>query len=112
MSQADLANGIGMARTSITNVEAARQALVTPSFVNIAFVLGVEMRDLLPSWEEAGAVPSASDALELRGIERRLKFAEGQIHALKARRKELLGDTGKDQCPHTGEEGVAETPGV
>lgn len=92
ISQAQLAEAIGMARTSITNIEVGRQGLVTPSFINIALYLGVEMADLLPTWGEIGAIHTPERERELIRIDRELIKYEpvvSRILALEARRKEL-----------------------
>lgn len=94
MSQGDLAEGIGMVRTSITNIEVGRQRLLVPSFINIALVLGVEMANLLPTWEDVGAILTPGHEKELRSIERqlaRLGPTMDRIQALVERHRELSG---------------------
>ena len=49
MSQEDLANRVGLTRTSITNVEAGRQKLPLHTLFAIAEALGMEAKELLPS---------------------------------------------------------------
>jgi transcriptional regulator with XRE-family HTH domain len=52
LTQEDLARSIGVARTSITNVEKGRQKLPLHQLHRIALVLRVDVRSLLPAPEE------------------------------------------------------------
>ena len=49
MTQAELANAVGFSRTSITNIETARQPVRVHTLVQIAEVLGVRLTDLVPT---------------------------------------------------------------
>lgn len=49
LSQASLASVVGLARTSISNIEKGRQRLLLHTFQDIAETLGVEPATLLPS---------------------------------------------------------------
>ena len=53
LSQAELAESIGMLRTSVTNIEAGRQRPPLHVLYQICAVLEVEPAHLLPSLEEA-----------------------------------------------------------
>jgi transcriptional regulator with XRE-family HTH domain len=57
MSQQALAERAGCLRTSVTNIEAGRQAVVTDTFVAIAESLGVSPASLLPGYAESTADP-------------------------------------------------------
>jgi transcriptional regulator with XRE-family HTH domain len=48
LNQEDIADQIGMRRTSITNIEAGRQRLPIDTLYAIAGMLGVSVFDLLP----------------------------------------------------------------
>lgn len=48
MTQGELAKACGLARTSIVNIEAGRQAVTLPTLYLAAKALGVEPRKLLP----------------------------------------------------------------
>jgi transcriptional regulator with XRE-family HTH domain len=63
LKQVDLADRIGLKRTSVTNIEAGRQQIQLHTLWQIADALGVTVGALLPS-PEAVAAPD---------IERRLK---------------------------------------
>jgi transcriptional regulator with XRE-family HTH domain len=52
MSQSQLADAIGMLRTSISNIEAGRQKTPIHVLYKICGVLGVEATELLPNLEE------------------------------------------------------------
>lgn len=47
-SQIDLAQEIGLTRTSITNIEAGRQRMLIQTLYAIATALGIPVSDLLP----------------------------------------------------------------
>lgn len=49
ISQDDLAQAIGLTRTSVTNIERGRQPVQLPTLYLIAEKLGVELVDLLPA---------------------------------------------------------------
>ena len=49
MKQETLAEGIGLTRTSLTNIEKGRQRLLLHMFIHIAASLGVEPNALLPT---------------------------------------------------------------
>jgi transcriptional regulator with XRE-family HTH domain len=53
MTQTDLAEEIGLLRTSITNIEAGRQRAPLHVLYNICVALDIEVRDILPTNEEA-----------------------------------------------------------
>lgn len=73
LSQAALAEGVGLARTSITNVERGRQRIQVHTLIDIASALDADPRSLLPDRPEqladltslldSGALPEESDAL-------------------------------------------------
>lgn len=52
MSQSQLADAIGMLRTSITNIETGRQKTPIHVLYKICGVLGIEATELLPTLEE------------------------------------------------------------
>lgn len=57
MRQVDLAQRVGLSRTSITNVELGRQGLAIHQLFEFADALGVEPCELLPSdWPTKGKV--------------------------------------------------------
>jgi DNA-binding XRE family transcriptional regulator len=57
LSQAALAAAIGLARTSITNIEKGRQKMLVHTLVDIAASLSVPVESLLPSHGTADARP-------------------------------------------------------
>lgn len=61
MSQIDLARGVGVARTSITNLEGGRQRATLDHLYGIAEALNMELRDLIPSRDELNARPALGD---------------------------------------------------
>lgn len=54
INQAELARRVGVARTSITNLEGGRQRATLDHLHRIADVLDIELRDLIPSRAELG----------------------------------------------------------
>src|SRR2546426_4071534 len=52
LTQAELAERIGSARTSITNLEGGRQQMPLHQLLRIAEVLQVDLKDLIPSRDE------------------------------------------------------------
>lgn len=69
LTQEDVADRIGMRRTSITNIEAGRQRLPIDTLYNIAGILGVSAFDLLPENHPDKEVSKAFT--ELRKIEQK-----------------------------------------
>jgi transcriptional regulator with XRE-family HTH domain len=59
LSQVELARAVGVARTSITNLEGGRQRVTLDHLFKIAQALGVELRDLIPSNTEVQKVDDA-----------------------------------------------------
>ena len=53
MTQTELAERVGLLRTSITNIEAGRQRAPLHVLYNICVAVGVEVREVLPTNEEA-----------------------------------------------------------
>ena len=49
LSQERLADELGLSRTSVTNIEKGRQPIQLHSLYRIARLLGVEIKDILPS---------------------------------------------------------------
>jgi transcriptional regulator with XRE-family HTH domain len=60
-SQEELADLIGVSRTSITNLERGRQRIPLHQVAGIAHALGCEISDLLPTLEELGP-PQATES--------------------------------------------------
>lgn len=59
-NQADLADEIGLTRSSVANVEAGRQRLLLHGLLRIAVALDVPTESLLPSTHDLGAdLPAA-----------------------------------------------------
>lgn len=52
INQEELANSIGLSRTSITNIEKGRQKLLVHTLINIAKELSIDVETLLPSYKE------------------------------------------------------------
>ncbi len=52
ISQETLAKSVGLTRTSITNIEKGRQKLLVHTLINIAQELSIDVKTLLPSYEE------------------------------------------------------------
>jgi transcriptional regulator with XRE-family HTH domain len=53
MTQTELAEKVGLLRTSITNIEAGRQRAPLHVLYNICVAVGIEVREVLPTNEEA-----------------------------------------------------------
>jgi len=53
MTQTELAEKVGLLRTSITNIEAGRQRAPLHVLYNICVAVGVEVREVLPTNAEA-----------------------------------------------------------
>jgi transcriptional regulator with XRE-family HTH domain len=53
MTQTELAEKVGLLRTSITNIEAGRQRAPLQVLYNICVAVGVEVREVLPTNAEA-----------------------------------------------------------
>jgi transcriptional regulator with XRE-family HTH domain len=65
-NQSDLARDVELTRSSIANIEAGRQKILTHSLIRIASFLDVPVDDLLPDAEELRkSVASSSLALDL-----------------------------------------------
>lgn len=60
MTQAELAERIGLSRTSVTNIERGRQRLLVDQLVEIAKTLSVSPAELLPPPDPIPPKPSAS----------------------------------------------------
>ena len=60
LTQGQLADSVGLTRTSITNIEKGRQKILIHTLFDIAAVLNVEPATLFP----AGASPSQLERLE------------------------------------------------
>lgn len=52
LTQEELANEVGIGRTSVTNLERGRQRVPLHHLLRIADVLEVPLSNLVPSWEE------------------------------------------------------------
>ena len=63
LTQAELARGVGLSRTSITNIEKGRQPVQAYLLVALAGTLGVRVADLLPE-----VVQELTGTRELRGL--------------------------------------------
>ncbi|MGO9318651.1 MAG: helix-turn-helix domain-containing protein [Terracidiphilus sp.] len=90
ISQEALAEGLGLTRTSITNIEKGRQPLQLHSLYLIAKLLNVDVKDLLPSPATLSmAKPptnlSVSDADWLKTMN--LKLPQGATTHVKSRGK-------------------------
>ena len=48
ITQGDLADYIGLTRTSMVNIEKGRQSLSVKNLYEIAYILGVDITDILP----------------------------------------------------------------
>ena len=64
ISQELLADELGLSRTSITNIEKGRQPVQLHSLYCIARLLGVELKDLLPS-PQIFDIPQPSERLSV-----------------------------------------------
>lgn len=49
MTQGELAEGVGLTRTSLTNIEKGRQKILLHTLMDFSEVLAVDAKDLLPS---------------------------------------------------------------
>lgn len=68
MSQAQLASQLGLARTSVTNIESGRQPIQIQMLYRIAASLGVGPQDLLPDPSEAPIEDQPQLEAELEGL--------------------------------------------
>jgi transcriptional regulator with XRE-family HTH domain len=57
LRQQDLAAALSMARTSIANIEAGRQRLLAHMLLDLAWVLKVDLAELLHGHRPSGAAP-------------------------------------------------------
>ncbi|HLP88194.1 MAG TPA: helix-turn-helix transcriptional regulator [Nostocaceae cyanobacterium] len=64
MTQAELAEAVGVLRTSITNIEAGRQKAPIHTLYKICIVLGVKVTALLPTEAEVTHSESESRKIE------------------------------------------------
>lgn len=62
LTQEELANLAGVARTSITNLELGRQRAPLHQLMRVADALGCELRDLMPSMADLELVPATADS--------------------------------------------------
>lgn len=70
LTQAELAASLGLARSSIANIEGGRQRLPLHMFVFIAEKLGIDVSELLPDFAESHSVP------DLSNVDKRLHDAD------------------------------------
>lgn len=76
LSQADLAHQLGLARSSVTNIESGNQRLPLHTLYRIGLFLGVEPVDLLPDSDapvlSSAAQPAADllQAIDLSDLDR------------------------------------------
>lgn len=59
MTQAELANGVGLSRTSVTNIERGRQPMLVHQLCALANILRVDVCDLV---SEARVIPSNTES--------------------------------------------------
>jgi transcriptional regulator with XRE-family HTH domain len=66
MTQTELAQRVGRTRSSIANIEAGRQRAMIHTLLQIADVLGVALRELVPERDSASHTntPLSSDTLD------------------------------------------------
>jgi len=88
LSQQELADSIGISRASVVNVERGRHRVQIHVLFEIARVLGVEPRDLLPplaSFEVGAALPPSFaqklDPRERKAVESLIGPVKGGSHA-------------------------------
>lgn len=76
-SQQELANILGLTRTSITNIESGSQHVQIFTLWQIADILGVSIQDLLPTKNEIGTVyeliPEDIDKTWIEGVKEAAK---------------------------------------
>ncbi len=82
LSQQELADAIGLTRTSISNIERGIQHLTIHTLFDIATVLAMSIYELLPEY--------ISDEQNQRVLE--LRSLASQIRALQEREKQIRGD--------------------
>lgn len=61
LTQAELAGRLGLARSSVANIEAGRQRVPLHVFVAIAEALAVDISELIPDGSESGQTPELGD---------------------------------------------------
>jgi DNA-binding XRE family transcriptional regulator len=78
VTQGELAALVGVPRTTITNVENARQLMSFHLFYDICLALNAEARDMLPSMEELGQRlrDGRRDEVVVEGTDLHSHFAE------------------------------------
>jgi transcriptional regulator with XRE-family HTH domain len=77
ISQASLAQAVGLARTSISNIEQGRQRMLIHTLLDIAFALKLQPAELLPRIQKANLMNisrniSASERASIETIVRRV----------------------------------------
>ena len=89
ISQELLADELGLSRTSITNIEKGRQPVQLHSLYCIARLLGVELKDLLPS-PQIFDIPQPSERLSVSRSEwletMNVTLPKGSLNASKRHR--------------------------
>lgn len=80
MSQTELAERIGLARSSMANIEFARQKVQLHSLYKMAIVLNVSVTNMLPSVEDVTEVDNELLALSVDPT----KYSEEKLRWLKA----------------------------
>ena len=100
LTQAALAERVGLTRTSIANVETGRQRILTHTLCQIALSLGVEPSELLPPLKDVDREPDIAETLRAQGQDdetikwaaeaanRAEKDEEGEAHAPQTNRGE------------------------
>ena len=64
LRQSDLAELVGLSRTSVTNIERGRQRLFLDQYADICQALRVSPSDIIPKPSQAGQRFAAGDSLE------------------------------------------------
>jgi transcriptional regulator with XRE-family HTH domain len=93
ITQEDLANGVGLGRTSITNIEKGRQNVGLIELYQIAKVLNVSIYNLLPVYE-------TGDGMDTEALYARATALQSQVKLLQHRIQRTIGylncDLGED----------------
>lgn len=66
LTQSELADRVGVTRTSISNLESGRQRVPIDTLFSICDVLGTEPRDILPTVEEARRMQRGYNVEDIR----------------------------------------------
>lgn len=85
MTQSDLAQALGLTRTSVTNLESGAQQMTLPMLYAMCEVLRVDIHDLLPKSSDVN-METAQRAREvaIRLARQRLADAQAELDALLA----------------------------